>query len=505
MIDKRSFGSFNYSFFGSHRSSPGSINNCGAARGAGRGTARLLAGALLAFILIGLWVIPLPRPGTAAAAPGAAPAATADPGAVVYLANLTGQIVPVSAQYCERVIRSAEENQANTLVIQLDTPGGDYNTTHAIVTAISNARLPVVVYVSPAGGWAGSAGTFITLSAHVAAMAPGSRIGAAHPVIAGNPIQDQSGQTPSDTTQDIHYQKITEDAAAWVRSLAQSHGRNPAAAELAVRESRSFSDSEALAENLIDLQAKDLPDLFQQLQGRTVTLSSGSQTVLLTSGARSVSVPMTGLERLLLTISDPNLAYILLIIGLAGLMVEIYHPGLILPGVAGAISMLVGLYALGTLDAYWGGILLIVLAFGLFIAEAFTFSHGALGAGGLISLVAGSLLLFSNQPYGPRISIWLIVVTAILFASLLAGLITLVVRGQRQGARTGEESLAGQTAVARTDLQPGGTVFVEGELWNAVSESGNIPRGSRVVITRVDGLQLKVRQLDNSFYGNNRF
>lgn len=489
MIDKRFFG-FSGSFDNSRR----------AARGAGRRTADLIVVSLLVFILAGLWV--LPRPGAAAPAPGAPSAA--DPGPAVYLANLTGQIAPISSQYCARVIRSAEENGANAVVIQLDTPGGDYNATQDIVTAISNARLPVVVYVSPAGGWAGSAGTFITLSAHVAAMAPGSRIGAAHPVIVGNPVQEQSGQAPSDTTQDISYQKITEDASAWVRSLAQSHGRNPAAAELTVRESKSFSDSEALAENLIDLQAKDLPDLFQQLQGRTVTLSSGSQAVLLTSGARTVSVPMSGLESLLLTMSDPNLAYILLIIGLAGLMVEIYNPGLILPGVAGAISMLVGLYALGTLDAYWGGVMLIILAFGLFIAEAFTFSHGALGAGGVISLVAGSLLLFSNQPYGPRVSIWLIAVTAILFASLLALLVTLVVRGQRRAIRTGEEGLPGQTAVARTDLHPAGTVFVEGELWNAVSESGNIPGGARVVITGVDGLKLRVRQLDNPIKGNNR-
>lgn len=422
---------------------------------------------------------------TAGSPPGAA--------APVYVANLTGQIAPVSAQYCARVIEIAEENRANALIIMLDTPGGDYNTTQDIVTAISNSRVPVVVFVAPAGGWAGSAGTFITLSANVAAMAPGSRIGAAHPVIEGNPILNQSGQSPTDTTQNIPNEKITEDASAWVRSLAEVHGRNPVAAEQAVRESKSFSDTEALEQHLIDLRAKDLPDLFSQLQGRTVTLGSGIRVQLQTLGAPVVNLPMSGLEKLLLALSDPNLAYLLLIIGMAGLMVEIYNPGLILPGVAGGIGMLLGLYALGTLNAYWGGVMLIILAFGFFVAEAFTFTHGALGAGGVISLVTGSLLLFSNQPYGPRVSAWLIAGTALFFTLLLALLVSLVVWGQRQPVRTGKEGMLGQRAEARTELHPDGTVFVSGELWKAVSESGNIPEGREVVITGVDGLRLRVR------------
>jgi membrane-bound serine protease (ClpP class) len=178
---------------------------------------------------------------------------------------------------------------------------------------------------------------------------------------------------------------------------------------------------------------------------------------------------------------------------MAGLLVEIYHPGLVLPGVAGCIGMLLGLYALGTLDAYWGGVMLIILAFGFFVAEAFTFTHGALGVGGLISLVIGSLLLFSNQPYGPRVNGWLIAGTVLVFALLLALLITLVVRGQRQPVRTGREGLLGQRAVARTELHPDGTVFVSGELWKAVSESGTIPEGAEVVITGIEGLKLRVR------------
>jgi membrane-bound serine protease (ClpP class) len=405
------------------------------------------------------------------------------------VADLTGPIAPISARYCTRVIGIAGENRANALIIMLDTPGGDYDTTQDIVTAISNSRVPVVVFVAPAGGWAGSAGTFITLSANVAAMAPGSRIGAAHPVIEGNPIM-----SPTDTEQNIPYEKITEDASAWIRSLAEVHGRNPVAAEQAVRESKSFSDTEALEQHLIDLRAKDLPDLLSQLQGRTVTLASGARVQLQTLDAPVVNLPMSSLEQLLLILSDPNLAYLLLIIGMAGLMVEIYHPGLILPGVVGGVAMLLGLYALGTLNAYWGGIMLIILAFGFFVAEAFTFTHGALGAGGVISLVIGSLLLFSNQPYGPRVSVWLIAGTALVFILLLALLITLVMRAQRQPVRTGKESMLGERAVARTELHPDGTVFVSGELWNASSESGNIPGGTEVVITGVDGLRLRVRR-----------
>ncbi len=411
----------------------------------------------------------------------------------VYVAYLSGEILPISARYINRVIETAEENQAGAVVIMLDTPGGDYTTTQNIVTAISNSRVPVVVYVAPAGGWAGSAGTFITLSANVAAMAPGSRIGAAHPVIEGNPIQSFYGQSPTDTNQNIPDEKITEDAAAWARSLAETHGRNPEAAELTVTQAKSYSDSEALSQHLIDLQANDLPDLFQQLQGRTVTLSDGSQVVLQTAGAPVVNLPTSGLENFLQMLSDPNMAYLLLILGMAALLVEIYHPGAILPGVVGSICMLLGLYALGTLNAYWGGILLIILAFGFFVAEAFTFTHGALGAGGVISLVIGSMLLFSNQTYGPRVSIWLITITALLYILLLGLLITLVVRGQRRPVRTGAEGLLGAKAIARTDLNPAGTVFVSGELWNAVSETGNIPKGTEVVITKVEGLRLKVR------------
>lgn len=426
---------------------------------------------LPALILVMMMLIPHPS----AAGSGTAP---------VCLARYGGPVVPITARYCERAIRYAERIGATACIIELNTPGGLYTTTQELVTTILNARVPVVVYVGPAGGWAGSAGTFITVAAHVAAMAPGSRIGAAHPV----------GIGPSEEQQSIPGEKITEDASAWIRSIAQMRGRNARAAELAVRQSRSYSDEEALRLKLIDLRARNLNDLLAKLDGRTVVLSGGAKVTLRTRNAAVQEVPMNPGEKLLLALSNPDLAYILMTIGMAGLMVEIYHPGLIFPGVAGGISLLLGLYSLGTLDAYWGGILLIILAFALFIAEAFVPSHGALGAGGIVSFVIGSLILFSNGPPGMGVSISLIITTAVILAALLALLVTAVVRGQRRAVVTGSEALIGRTATARTDLNPTGTVFVAGEIWSASAESGHVKAGEEVVITGIDGLRLRVQK-----------
>ncbi len=436
------------------------------------------------FLLITFFsALSFPKPGRSNQESPASPSRPA--AAPVVVADVTGPIVPVTARYCERAIRTAETKGATACVIRLNTPGGLYSATQELVTAILNANVPVVVFVSPAGGWAGSAGTFITIAAHVAAMAPGSRVGAAHPVAVGPP---DAARVPSE--------KITEDAAAWARSLAQMRGRNARAAELAVRESKSFSDAEALKQNLIDLRARNLEDLLNQLEGKRVGLGSGLQATIETGGAPVQELPMNIAERFLLAISNPDLAYLLLTIGMAGLMVEIYHPGLIFPGVAGGISLLVGLYSLGTLDAYWGGVLLIVLAFGLFIAEAFIVSHGVLGAGGVVSFITGSLILFSNGPPGIRVSIWLIAAAALVFAGLMVLLVTAVVRGQKRPVSTGQEGLVGQTAIARTDLNPAGTVFVAGELWNAKAEDNMIQSGEEVVITGVEGLRLRVRRKD---------
>ncbi len=405
-------------------------------------------------------------------------------GGVVVL-TVEGPIVPVVASYLERGIRLAEQSRATACVIRLNTPGGLYQSTQEIVGHILNARVPVVVYVSPQGGWAGSAGTFITVAAHYAAMAPGSRIGAAHPVSVAPGTQERT---------DVPGEKITEDAAAWIRSLAQLRGRNAEAAEQAVRESKSYSDQEALEKKLIDVRARDLDELLEKLHGKEIVLLDGQKVVVNTQNAPLRQIDMNLREKILSTLSNPEIAYLLFTLGMIGIIAEIYHPGAIFPGVLGGLCFLLGLYGLGSLDAYWGGILLLILAFGLFIAEAFVVSHGLLGTGGLVAFVLGSLLLFTGSGPGIQISPWLIALLTILFAALLALLVFVIVRGQTRKVITGREGLIGQVAVARTPLDPQGTVFCAGSLWSAISEEGQVDAGEEVEITRVEGLKLRVRK-----------
>lgn len=404
----------------------------------------------------------------------------------VVVGRFEGSVVPVTAEYCERVIKHAENLDATACVIEISTPGGLYATTQEIVSSITNAQVPVIVYVSPAGGWAGSAGTFITVSSHIAAMAPGSRIGAASPVSIGG----QENQPD-----DISSQKISEDAAAWIRSLAQLREKNADAAEKTVTESKSYSDTEALKANLIDLIAKDMEYLLEEVDGQTVTLNNGQEVRLETKDAPVERVPLNSIENTLLYISNPDLAYILMTIGMAGIMVEIYSPGLIFPGVLGAISLLLGLYSLGTLNASWGGVLLMILAFALFVAEAFVASNGLLATGGIVSFISGSLLLFSGGPPGIGINIGLIVATSLILTALVVILVIAIIRGQKRAITTGNHYLIGKEAVVRADLQPEGTVFVAGELWSATADD-TIKAGERVLITAVDGLKLTVKRLD---------
>lgn len=401
----------------------------------------------------------------------------------VDVLRVEGPIVPIVAEYLDRGIGEAEKG-ASCCIIELSTPGGLYDTTQQIVTRIMNARVPIVVYVSPAGGWAGSAGTFITISAHVAAMAPGSRIGAAHPVAIG------TGGAEMPATQ---AQKITEDAAAWVRSIAEMRGRNAEAAQMAVRESKSYSDREALEAKLIDLRAEHMEDLLNQLEGREVKLINGQKIILQVKGAALNRREMSTIERILLTVSNPNIAYILMTVGMLGIIVELYNPGAMFPGIAGVISLLLALYALGTLNAHWGGILLIILAFALFVAEAFVVSHGLLTAGGIVSLVMGSLMLFSRGSPFPEISISLIVGMSMGISAFFIFLLGAVIRGQKRQAVTGMEGLLGETGVALTPLNPSGTVLIEGERWHAVAEE-NVEAGEKVTVAGVEGLRLKVKR-----------
>ncbi|MGQ9513299.1 NfeD family protein [Thermodesulfitimonas sp.] len=400
----------------------------------------------------------------------------------VVVLDAAGPVVPVMAHYIARGIERAEEERAVCL-IRLNTPGGLYAVTQRIVGRIVNARTPVIVYVSPAGSWAASAGSFIAMGAHVAAMAPGNRIGAAHPVAVGEE-QDKESLV-----------KVTADAAAWMRSLAELRGRDAGVAAKMVTESRSFSAGEALKQGLVDVVAASETELFEKISGRSITLADGRRVTLQLVGAVTETVRPNWVERFLTAVLNPEVAYLLLTLGMIGLMVELYHPGLVFPGVAGGIAFLLGLYSFGTLEAYWGGLLLIVLAFALFIAEAFVLTHGLLGAGGLIAFFFGSVLLFSTRGEGMRLGTGLVAATSLVLAGLLALLVTAVVRGQKRQVQTGCEALVGREAVVREPLKPTGTVLVAGERWQAVLEERveAVP-GEKVVVTGVEGLRLKVRK-----------
>lgn len=413
------------------------------------------------------------------------PAGFSATGQEVYLLRVEGAIVPVVADYVRKGIRAAEEAGAGCVLLEINTPGGLYGTTQEIVECIMNSRVPVIVYVSPAGAWAGSAGTFITLSAHVAAMAPGSRIGAAHPVGVGG-----EGEMT-----DVQKEKITQDAAAWVRSIAQMRGRDPSRAEMAVLESKSFSDGEALKANLIDLVAANREELFKQLDGRRVTLIDGKEVELKLAGASLKPLVMSPVQRLLFKISEPNIAYILLTAGGLGLIMELYHPGAVFPGIVGGIGLLLGLYALGSLDAQFGGVLLILLGLGLLAAEAFVVSHGLLAGGGMVSFILGSLMLFGGGSPDLRLNIGLIAVTAVCMAAFIAFLLGAVIKARGRPVVTGRESLVGTIGKALTDLRPEGIILAEGERWHAESLEP-VTAGQRVVILEVEGLKVKVKKAD---------
>jgi membrane-bound serine protease (ClpP class) len=405
--------------------------------------------------------------------------AAASPANVEVL-TVDGTIVPVIADYIDRGISQAEEDGASVCIIELDTPGGLLDSTENIVQKIMNADVPIVVYVSPKGAWAASAGTFITLSAHIAVMTPGTTIGAAHPVSAGGE------EIPED-----QMKKIVEFSAKWMRTIAEERGRNIEEAELAVTESKSFTDNDALENNLIDLRADNLESLISQINGWEVTLASGKEVIIDTADYVQTRNEMNAIERFLQTISDPNIAYILFTLATIGLITEISNPGMVFPGVAGGISLLLAFYSLGVLNAYWGGIALLFLAVGLFIAEYFTTSFGLFTAGGIASLVIGSLILFSHSP-GIEVNRGLIAGVTAGFTAFAVFVVGAIIRGQRRRKATGAEGMIGKTAIAKTPLDPTGTVLTHGELWTAASEGGRVAPGEEVIITKVEELKLWV-------------
>jgi len=400
----------------------------------------------------------------------------------VNVVTVDGIINPVTARYVERAIGAAEDADAVAVVLRLDTPGGLLDSTRDIVRRINSSRVPVMVYVWPPGGRAASAGTFITMAGHVAAMAPSTNIGAASPVAgSGEDIEGTMGK------------KVTEDAAAFARTTAEKRGRNAEWADKAVREAVSATESEALELGVIDMVANNLPDLLSKAEGRTVELPQGPVT-LRVQDAPIVDNDMTLVERFLLILSDPNIAFILLSLGLTAIAFEFINPGAIFPGVFGAIALLLAFFSLGTLPINWAGVLLIILAFLLFFGELLVAGFGILGIGAVISLILGGLLLTSTNDPEFQVSRWLIYGLAAIVGVFFLMVVSAILRSRRMPAVTGMQALIGRTAVVRSALEPEGQVFLEGERWTATAQDGPVKEGENVIVTGVHGLRLNVRR-----------
>ena len=401
----------------------------------------------------------------------------------VDVLHIKGIINPVLVGYVERGIQEAEKDNAIALVIQMDTPGGLDNAMRDIIQLIDRAQIPIVVYIPP-GARAASAGFFITIAADVAAMAPDTAIGAATPVALGTEGEVQMSEEMK--------AKVINDAIAYAKAIAKTHERNIEWAEKAVREGASVPSYEALDLNVIDIIAADTSDLITQLDGFKVTMLDGSTLTLKTQGATTNDIKMSTIEDFLFAISDPNIAYILLSLAILGITVEIFNPGLLFPGIVGAIAGLLAFYSLGMLPVNYAGVLLMVLALVLFVAEAFTTTFGLLTAGGIASLVIGSLILFPGGDSMFQINPWLIAAVAIFFTVLLVFIVNRVVAAHRRQATTGREEILGKTTIVRTALKPEGTVFHEGEIWAAVLDKDLAELGEEVLISKIDGLKLYV-------------
>jgi membrane-bound serine protease (ClpP class) len=402
----------------------------------------------------------------------------------VHVLTVDDAINPVTARYIHRGIDEAEDANAVAVVIRLNTPGGLVDSMRDIVGDINASSVPVISYVWPPGGRAASAGTFITMAAHVAAMAPNTNIGAASPVGSGG--EDIEGTLGK---------KVTEDLAAFARTTAEERGRNVEWAEAAVREAVAATQSEALDLNVIDIVASDLPDLLSQADGRTVELPQGPVTLHL-ADAPIVDNDMTLLEDFLSLLSDPNIAFVLLTIGLAGVAFEIIHPGVYFPGVLGGIALILAFFSLGTLPTNWAGVALIVLAFGLFVGELLVAGFGVLGVGAVVSLILGGLLLTSTSNPDFQVSRWLIFGFAAIVGVFFLMVVSAILRSRRMPAVTGAQALIGRHAVARSALNPEGIIFLEGERWLATAEDKGAREGEQVTIVGVDGLRLRVRKAD---------
>jgi membrane-bound serine protease (ClpP class) len=398
----------------------------------------------------------------------------------IYIVKVADAISPGTAEFIKNSIEKAEAEEAACIIIELDTPGGLAESMRLIVQDILGSSVPVVVYVSPPGARAASAGVMITMAADIAAMAPGTNIGAAHPVGAG-------GKEISGTMSE----KVINDMVAQAKSVAEKRGRNAKWVEQAIRESVSVTETEALKENIIDLIAKDTDDLIRQLNGRKIK----GKGVLKLDKAEKVFLKPSLRTKILKTISNPNIAYILLMIGFAGLYFELSHPGAIFPGVIGGISLILAFFALQTLPVNYAGILLIILAIVFFIMEMKIASYGLLSVAGIVSLLLGSLMMFKDTGPDMRLSLKVLLPTIILISGFFVFVAGLVFRAQMAKPRTGTRGLVGEIGKVKKALTPEGKVFVHGELWNAKAEKA-IDEGAKVRVVNVVNLMLEVEPLD---------
>ncbi len=415
---------------------------------------------------------------------------SSNPPGAVHVSRMAQEIGPVSANFVDRALTRAEQQDAAAWILMMDTPGGLITSTDDIVQRLLAAEIPVVVFVSPAGARAASAGTFITMAAHVAAMAPNTQIGAAHPVAGGG--EDIDG--------DLR-EKVTNDAAADIRGIARHRGRNADWAEQAVRESVSITGNEAVELNVVDLTAADLNDLIARLHGRSVNLNPDGDSVTLDlANAPVVETNYNVAESILDVIADPNVAFLLTSIGSLLLIVEAFSPGLVGPGVFGVIMLIFAFFALGPLDTNPAGITLLVLAVILLIAEVFVAGFGFLGIGGIVSLVLGGLLLIGDASVdADQVSIWALIVGAGLIGFVVFGLGTLIAVDRRQPkwSFSGPRGIVGKEGVAHNTLAPGGTIVVEAELWSArAADNAEIRQGDNVRVVSMEGLTAVVESTE---------
>ncbi len=391
-------------------------------------------------------------------------------------------IHPITAEYIDRALQSAAANHDQAVLIEINTPGGLVDSTRDIIEKIIASPVPVIIYVTPSGSRAASAGFFILESADVAAMAPGTNTGAAHPVILGGKMDD------------VMKQKMENDAAALMRSVVAKRGRNVELAESAVRESKSFTEQEALDKKLIEYVATSEQDLFRQMNGKSLKRFNGAAITLNLTDQPVIDYRMTLKQRILSYIMDPNVAFILLAIGALSLYAEFNHPGAVIPGTVGVVFILLAAFALNLLPTRFAALVLIAGAFVLFALEAKFVSHGVLTIGGITLLVIGGLLLVDAPIPEMRVRLATALAVGIPLGVITSVLMSLALRARRNKVVTGSEGLIGETGLAQTTLSPQGKVFVHGEIWDAIS-SVSIPAGGKVIVRKVDGLTLQVEPL----------